>query len=471
MTHTLDPDDWQAFRARARDMLETVLDEMESYREGPVWRHPDELELPQISGEDGCTADTTLKSLLPYGVGNTHPRFFGWVHGAGTPSGLLADMVASTLNANCGGRNHAAIRVERAVIDWCLKLFGRPEAGSGLITTGTSMATLIGLKTARDVATDFAVGAEGVRNGPELVGYASQGVHACFERAFDMLGLGKASLRKLPQDEMGRIRTDALEAAIAEDRAAGRQPFVVCATAGTVNRGAIDDLHAVGELAKREGLWYHIDAAFAAALQLSDSHREKLDGIELADSIGFDFHKWMQVNYDAGCVLIRDREHQLRAFSDRPDYLADAGRGIGSDLPWPVDLGPELSRGFRALKVWTQLIEHGPDKLGQVVDANIEQAGYLARKVEASPELELLSYMGLNICCFRYVAEGLDEAALDALNQELVIRLQEDGIAAPSTTRINGHLAIRVNITNHRTQLSDLDLLVNAVIETGKKLS
>lgn len=470
MTHTLDPDDWQAFRERARNMLEDVLDHMEGYRESPVWNDPTGFQSVLESAQAGAGAeasDAALRALLPYGVGNTHPRFFGWVHGAGTPSGLMAEMTASALNANCGGRKHAAIRIERDIVDYSLRTFGLPETGSGLITSGTSMATFIALKTARDKAANFSIGETGLNNAPDLVGYASSGIHACFDRAFDMLGLGRVALRKLPQDENHRMCPEALKKAIAEDRAAGKTPFVICATAGSVNRGAIDDLRAIGEIAQSERIWYHVDAAFAAALQLSDTHRSKLDGIELSDSIGFDFHKWLQVNYDAGCVLIRDREDQLRAFSDRPDYLADAGRGLGSDMPWPVDFGPELSRGFRALKVWTQMIEFGPKKLAQIVDQNIEQAAYLAERVSALPEFDLLSYAGLNICCFRYMPEGMPDDALDTLNNDIVIALQEQGIAAPSTTRINGKLAIRVNITNHRTQMSDIDILIEAVAEIG----
>ena len=466
MTHSLDPDDWTAFRRRAHDMLDALVDQMEDYEDGKVWNDPDELsDLIALTstGIGKAETDTALKALLPYGVGNTHPRFFGWVHGAGTPSGLIADMVASTLNANCGGRKHAAIRVERAVIDWCLEAYGLPDTGSGLITTGTSMATLIALKTARDKASDFACSTTGMTEDLDLIGYASEGAHSCFDRAFDVLGLGKSRLRKLPMDTEGRMRPDALLNAIDEDRKAGRKPFVICATAGTVNRAAIDDLSAIGTIAHEHDIWFHVDAAFAAALQFSARHKQKLSGLSLAQSIGFDFHKWMQVNYDAGCVLIRDRDDQIRAFSDRPDYLADAGRGLGSDLPWPVDLGPELSRGFRALKVWAQLLEYGPERLGQIVDANIEQAEYLARLVDGHSDLERLNYSGLNICCFRYVSTSLSESELDALNQEIVIRLQESGVAAPSTTRIDGKLAIRVNITNHRTQLQDMDILIEAI--------
>ena len=473
MSDSLDPEDWAGFRNRALAMLDTVLDRMERYDEGAVWTPPDSVEPglnPDKLGQGDDAADAALRGLIPYGVGNTHPRFFGWVHGAGTPSGLMADMIASAMNANCGGRNTGALKVERAVVDWAKALFGLPEDASGLITTGTSMATIIALKAARDRISEFKVRKDGVAGGAQLVGYTSAGAHSCLDRAFDMLGLGSDALRKVPVDTDGRMRVDLLKKAIAKDRQAGLTPFVICATAGSVNRGAIDDLPGIARVAEEEALWFHVDAAFAAALALSPKLKPRLNGIERASSIAFDFHKWMQVNYDAGCVLIRDEEAHRRAFSDRPDYLSEMDRGLASAMPWPVDYGPELSRGFRALKIWAQLIEHGPETLAKVAERNIEQAGYLAERVARKAGLELLSYDGLNICNFRVMRDGLNEAELDALNSELVIRLQESGIAAPSTTRINGKLAIRVNITNHRTQMSDMDVLVGAVLELGREL-
>lgn len=472
MSQTLDPADWQAFRARARAMLDTVLDHMERYEEGPVWQSPDDIDASlskDLLAQGEETADAELTKLMQYGVGNTHPRFFGWVHGAGTPTGLIAEMVAASMNANCGGRNHAAIKVERAVISYCAELFGLPANTSGLITTGTSMATVLALKSARDRVTGYVMRKGGVTAAPGLVGYTSAGAHACLSRAFDLLGLGSSALRQIPKDERGRLQTDLLNEAISADRAKGLTPFAICATAGTVNRGAIDDLTAIAEIAATEQLWFHVDAAFAAALQFSETHKHRLAGIERADSIAFDFHKWMQVNYDAGCVLIRDEDAHRHAFSEDPDYLSALPRGLGSNKPWPVDYGPELSRGFRALKVWMQLIEHGHQKLGAVVDANIDQAGHLAALVEQSDELELLSYEDLNICCFRYVA-GVAPEDLDEVNTEIVVRLQECGIAAPSTTKVRGELAIRVNITNHRTRMSDMPVLTEAIVQFGREI-
>lgn len=260
----------------------------------------------------------------------------------------------------------------------------------------------------------------------------------------------------------------ALEAIIREDAAAGLTPFAVIGTAGSVNVGAMDDLAAIADIAAKHDLWFHVDGAFGATAILSDLVRPRLRGMERADSLAFDFHKWLHVNYDAGCVLIRDRAAHLAAFAERPDYLAGSERGLAAGNPWPVDFGPELSRGFRALKIWAHLLEHGTGKLGAAITRNVEQAAWLGQRVAEMPELELLAPATLNIVCFRYAPEGVRDP--DALNDAIVIALQENGTAAPSTTRLGGKLAIRVNLTNHRTTRPDLDLLLSEVLRLGADL-
>ncbi|MBY9066598.1 cytochrome D ubiquinol oxidase subunit I [Hyphomonas sp. WL0036] len=468
----LDPEDWPAFRATAHRLLDAALDKMEAAREGRVWTpFPPEMKaafsqpLP-AQGQDEADLASQLAALLPYGVGNTHPRFFGWVHGSGTPQNLLAEIVASALNANAGGRDHGAIYVERQVISWCRQLFGFPETASGILVSGTSLATVIALKTARDARLEFRSRKEGVE-GARLVGYASAEAHACNPRAFDIIGLGSDALRRIPVNDAFQMDTGALRAAIRADREAGLTPFLVIGTAGTVNTGSTDPLAELSAIAKEEGLWFHVDGAFGALARLSPKHAERYRAIEQADSLAFDFHKWMHVNYDAGCVLVREEPHHRHAFSDRPDYLKGAARGIAAGNPWPVEYGPELSRGFRALKVWSQIAGFGTERLGAAIARNCDQAAYLSSKVAPDPRFELLAPARLNICCFRLKADGLDEAALGALNEEIVIRLQESGIAAPSTTKLKGRTAIRVNLTNHRTQESDLDLLLTEIVRIG----
>lgn len=474
---TLDPTDWQAFDAAIETVLDAAREKLQTAATiSRVWTPTPEALKESLSsglptnGLSDLDLANRVVELLPYGVGNTHPRFFGWVHGSGSANNLLAEIAASAMNANCGGRDHAAIYVERQVIDWCRTLFGFPEESSGLVVSGTSMATIIAAKTARDVALGFESRKHGVSNA-NLVGYTSSEAHSCLARAFDMLGLGTDALRKIPVTADFRIDLDALHEQIRVDRAAGLQPFMIAGTAGTVNTGAIDDLDALATLAEQEQIWFHIDGAFGACGILSDKVAPRLTGIERADSLAFDFHKWMHVNYDAGCVLIRDGDAHRRAFASRPDYLAANGVALAGGEPWPVDYGPELSRGFRALKVWAHFLGHGTKRIGDMISKNCAQARYLGGRVQATPPLQALAPVSLNICCFRYVADGLSEPELDALNTALVARLQSDGIAAPSTTRIQGRLAIRVNITNHRTRMSDIDVLIEAVIRIGDDLT
>ena len=471
----LDPEDWPAFRETAHALLDAALDKMAANSAGRVWTpFPPEMKaafsqpLP-AEGQGEAEIAARLATLLPYGVGNTHPRFFGWVHGSGTPQNLLAEIIASALNANAGGRDHGAIYVERQVIAWCREIFGFPESASGLLVSGTSLATIIAVKTARDARLEFRSRKEGICS-DRLVGYASAEAHACNPRAFDILGLGSDALRRIPVNSDYEMDTAALRAAIRADREAGLTPFLVVGTAGTVNTGSTDPLTDLSAIAREEGLWFHVDGAFGALARLSPAHAARFAAIEQADSLAFDFHKWLHVNYDAGCVLIREEAHHRHAFSDRPDYLKGSERGIAAGNPWPVEYGPELSRGFRALKVWSQIAGFGTARLGAMIARNCAQADYLSAKVAADPRFELLAPARLNICCFRLKADGLDEAALDALNEEIVIRLQESGIAAPSTTRLKGHLAIRTNLTNHRTEQNDLDFLLTEIVRIGEEV-
>lgn len=469
MTDTsLDPSDWEAFRNDAHGLLDAAFDQMQAAREGRVWTPlPDEMKssltspIPDKPTATNEIADR-LSALLPYGVGNAHPRFFGWVHGSGNPGGVMADIVAAAMNANLGGRDHGAIYVERQVIDWARQMMGFPEGSSGLITSGTSMGTIVALKVARDKQLNFTSRSRGV-NGAGLVGYTSEQAHSCIARAFDMLGLGSDNLRKIPVNSDFRMDLSVLKTRIKADRAAGLTPFAVIGTAGSVNVGAIDDLSVIADIAAAENLWFHVDGAFGATGILSDHVRPKLKGIERADSLAFDFHKWLHVNYAAGCVLVRDSVAHLRTFSERPEYLTGAECGLAAGAPWPVDYGPELSRGFIALKIWAHLLEHGTEKLGRSITKNCEQARLLASLIDKHPELILLAPVNLNIVCFSF-------GHSDAGNEEIVLQLQEKGLAVPSTTTINGQLVIRVNITNHRTTDADMQFLIDQVISIGAGL-
>jgi len=461
MVGALDPKDWNVFRAQAHRMLDAALDRLEGASKGPVWQPlPEDMKAAfhQDLPREGGDIEPTLTAMLPYGVGNTHPRFFGWVHGSGSPTGLLADMMAGAMNANLGGRDHGAMYVEKQIVDWVRQMFDFPETASGLIVSGTSMATIVALKVARDRTLGFANRKAG--NGKSgLVGYTSAQAHGCIARAFDILGLGSDALRAVPVDANYRMDLAALGAMISADKAAGFTPFFLAGTAGTVNTGAIDPLEPLADIAQQNNMWFHVDGAFGASAVLSEKLRPRLAGIARADSIAFDFHKWLHVNYDAGFVLLRDGISHKAAFTLRPEYLKE-GRALAAGNPWPVEYGPELSRGNRAFKIWAQFVTHGTDALAGAIERNVDQAGLLARLVEAEPDLRLSSPVGLNIVCFSH---------RDATqNEEIVAKLQESGIAAPSTTVLNGEMVIRVNLTNHRTQDRDLEILVQAVLAAAR---
>jgi glutamate/tyrosine decarboxylase-like PLP-dependent enzyme len=474
---SLDPADWPAFRAFAHDLLDAMLDRQQRAAEGPVWR-PVPGQVKARLAEPPPNAPTPLATLrreldecvLPYAVGNTHPRFWGWVHGSGTPGGALAELVAATLNENCGGRDHGGIYLERAVVGWARDWFGLPPETGGLLVSGTSMANLLGLAVARHRHGGGAALREQGVGGAPLVGYASTQAHASVAKAFETLGLGRAALRAVPVGADLSMDVAALAGRIAADRAGGLRPFVVVATAGTVNTGAFDDLAAIAELCAREGLWLHVDGAFGAVTRLVPEMASLTEGIDRADSLAFDFHKWLHVPYDAGCVLVRDGSLLRETFGGRPDYLANVG-GLSGGEPWPADLGVELSRGFRALKVWWTIKEQGIGRLGAAIARNCQQARRLAERLAAEPRVEIAHPVSLNIVCCRYVSPGLEGDALDALNAAIVVSMQQRGVAVASTSRIGGRLCIRVCIANHRSRNADFELLAREIGQTGAQLA
>jgi aromatic-L-amino-acid decarboxylase len=468
---TLDPEDWTAFRRLAHEALDEAVDYIEQARARPVWSPvPEEIRslLSESVPLEESSLDTIYQefktAILPYATGNVHPRFFGWVHGSGQAGNIVAEILASAMNSNCGGREHGAIYVEREVIGWCRQLFGFPDSSSGLIVSGTSMANLISIGVARNALCNSVRTGGITRDIGRLTAYVSEEAHESVAKALEILGLGSCSLRKVSVGRTFAIDLASLRTAIANDRASGFRPFCLIGSAGTVNTGAIDDLEQLALISAEEGVWFHIDAAFGGLCMMSDALRPRLKGIEQADSVAFDFHKWAHVQYDAGCVLVRRGDLHRAAYSMRPPYLQHLSRGLGGGEDWPCEYGPELSRSFRALKIWFALKEHGIRKLGRLIEQNCEQAQYLAKRVSEEPSLESLAPTNLNIVCFRVSPSGLDEATLGRLNEDIVADLQESGIAAPSTTKIHGHVAIRVNITNHRTKREDLDILVEAVL-------
>jgi glutamate/tyrosine decarboxylase-like PLP-dependent enzyme len=286
----------------------------------------------------------------------------------------------------------------------------------------------------------------------------------------ELLGLGHAALRLVPVDAEYRADVDAMRRAIEADRAAGHHPFCVIGTAGTVNTGATDDLRALAALAREQKLWFHVDGAFGALVRLSPSLAPVVAGIEEADSLGFDLHKWMYQPFEAACVLVRDAEAHRAAFSMTASYLVDAERGVMAGGIPVSGLGVDLTRGFKALKIWMALKAHGVRAIGRLIEQNVAQAQHLAARIEAEPELELLAPVPLNVVCFRYAPPGVADDRLNAVNEEILLRLQEGGIAVPSGTTLGGRFAIRAANVNHRSRLADFDLLADSVLRIGREL-
>jgi glutamate/tyrosine decarboxylase-like PLP-dependent enzyme len=370
-----------------------------------------------------------------------------------------------------GGGEHGGIYVEKQVIEWLKEMFGFPGQASGLLVSGASMANLVGLTVARNTCADYDVRQLGTCQAPQpLVLYASMEVHSCIEKAVELLGLGSQALRLIPTNDQYEMNTKILAESIQHDRNSGYRPFCVVASAGTVNTGAIDNLEAIADICEREQLWFHVDGAIGAVTILSPSQCNKVNGLTRADSLALDLHKWMYVNFEAGCALVRNESLHLKAFSLTPEYLAHAERGLASGPVWFSDYGVQLSRNFRALKVWFSIKENGSLKFGRMVDQNIAQAQYLAELIKKTPSLELKAPVPLNIVCFRFNPGGKTQDQLNTINQELLIQLHESGIAAPSYTTLEGHYVIRVAITNHRSIKEDFDLLVKTVVEIGQKM-
>ena len=475
---TLDPANWEELRQLGHRMVDDMMRYLQTVSERPAWQPlPTEAveamhqPLPQSPQTAQSVYEEFLTTVLPYNKNNIHPRFWSWVEGGGTPFGMLADMLASGMNPNLAIGDHAPVYVENQVLDWCKQMFGFPLTAGGVLTSGASMANITALVVARNQALSPEIKHRGLRAAPgQLLIYGSSETHNCLLKGAVVIGIGSDNFRKVPVDDDYRIRIDLLKQMISDDRAAGHLPFCIIGNAGTVNTGAIDDLAGLAEIATIEKLWFHIDGAFGAVPKLLPEFKARLNGLEAADSLSFDFHKWFYVNYEVGAVLIRDAAAHRDAFSSPVSYLATHERGLAGG-PEPLsNYGMELSRGFRALKVWMLLKQHGIRKYEQLIRQNLEQAQYLGSRIAETPELELMAPVSLNIVCYRYNPGHLDDHGLNALNKELLQRLQEQGIATPSYTVLNDHYAIRVAITNHRSTRKDFDCLVEASTRLGREI-
>ena len=403
-------------------------------------------------------------------MGNIHPQFWGWYMGSGNFTGALGDFLAAIDGSNLGGGNTAAAMMDSQVIDWFKEKMGFPATAGGSLTSGGSMANMVAHTIALNAKAEVNVREEGILAMPQpLRYYASDQVHSCLKKALETLGLGAKSLTTVPTDNHQRMDITALEQAIKDDISAGIKPACAIGTVGTTNTGAVDDLNAIAQLCQKYEIWFHVDGCIGAFLRIAPKHRHLSDGIELADSIALDPHKWLHTPFEAGCVLIRDAKRHFETLKMHGEYLQMQTHGViaGKFL---ADYSFDLSRGFKALKIWMSLKENGVKKFGRLIDQNIARAQYLKHLVHENLKLQLVGPVALNIVCFRYANRKIDEADLQAINTEIMLRIQESGLAVPSDTTVAGKHCLRVAINNHRTILPDLDPLIDSVVQHGEDL-
>lgn len=427
-------------------------------------------------GETLATIRRDLVQVLRLSRRNDSPRFWGYVNPPGTEIGALADWLAGGINQNlsCWRSAPGAVLVELQVIDWIRAMVGLPRGATGLLTSGGSMANLAGLAAAREAAVAGDLYRRGLKRtrGKPLALYASDEVHHSIDKAAALLGIGSDQVRLVPADRRQRLDVETLGRMLRKDRRAGLKPFCVVANGGTVVSGAVDPLPRIATLCRRERLWLHVDACYGGFAVMAPSGRKLLKGLGRADSIALDPHKWLYAPHDAGCVLYRNGGAARRAYRLGADYIRTFG---GSPLErfafW--DYGPELSRRFRALKIWLAFKYHGGDELAAAIENDFRLAKLLAEKVRLATELELLSVGDLSIVCFRFIPAGRrrSDRDLNRLNQSILLSLQEEGRVFLTNARLGKRFALRACLLNYRTTPGDLDELIRQVIRVGKRLS
>ena len=476
-----DPDRARAFTDKAVDLYDEFLRRLPELpithgEPASVVRDAVAIAVPEEPMAEDDLFAYLREVVLEHSFYPGHPRFMAYVSGAGTIPGVAADLLAAGVNMNAGGwvLSPAATEIELKLTRTFASWFGLPEGSGGLVVSGGAMANFVALKAARDHRAGWNVRRDGVSAGPPLAIYLSEETHVVSARAADMLGLGTDAVRRIPVLDDYRIDIGALRDAVARDRGAGVQPIAVVASAGTVATGAVDPLDDIAELCEREGLWFHVDAAYGGPAAFTDDLRPLFAGIERADSLAFDPHKWLYTPLTGGCVLVRDVQHLPDSFSVTASYTYQdkerTGRGVDGH-----QLGPQFSRGFWALKIWMSLLAHGRRAYAERISHDASLARYLGERATERPDFELACPVGLSICCFRYVPPDLPEGPgreeyLDLLNERLMTESQQDGRVFISNAILRGRFVLRVCIVNFRTEAEDIDAVLEVAAEIGTRL-
>jgi aromatic-L-amino-acid decarboxylase len=478
-----EPERARAFAERAVELWTELLRRLPDLPVAPLAGETEVREAMAIPVPDEPMAEDDLLAYLRdltfrWSMYPGHPRFLAYISGAGTAPGVAADLLAAGLNQNVGGWRlaPAATEIELHLTRWFAQELGLPAGAGGLMVSGGAMANFVALKVARDRQAGLGVRQHGVAPGGPFAMYASEEVHVVMDRAADMLGLGMDAVRKIAVDDGLRMRMDALQEAVARDRAAGVRPLAVVATAGTVATGAIDPLGEIADLCDREGLWLHVDGAYGAPAVLADDLRPLFAGIERAHSIAFDPHKWMYTPHSGGCVVVRDLFWLVDSFGAAPSYVYEDKERARHGLDLGM-FGPQFSRGFQSLKVWLSLLAHGRRAYGERISHDAALARYLGDLVEAREDFELACPVGLSITCFRYVPADLPaepaaerETYLDELNRRIMTEIQLDGRVFYSNAVLDGRFVLRSCLVNFRTEAVDMDAVVDVTAEIGAKL-
>src|SRR5437763_7365324 len=455
-------------------VIQLMAEYLGGLRDHKVYRHISSRDIrdsldPALPSK-GIDFDALLKvfreNIIPFSRQNAHPRMFGYVQSPGTPLAAFADLLVSTLNANLTiwRSAPAPVELERLTIDWIRQILGFPVEAGGLFVSGGSMANLAGLAAARQTKD---------RSSGRLRMYASSATHFSISKAAALLGIGRENVRQVAVDERFRMRVDDLLAKITADLDAGYIPFCVVGNAGTVDTGAVDPLAEIRELANRFELWMHVDGSYGAFAVLAKSARKLFAGMEQADSIALDPHKWLYLPVDVGCVIYRNPEIARATFAHEAEYTRMFGEEADEAFAF-WDYGPELSRRFRALKVWMLLKGVGLDSLSDAIESNLACARYFESLVRASDDFEMVAPVELSIFCFRHVPVQLrsqSSEAIDAFNERLLVALQRDGSSYLSNATLGGRFALRGCVLNYRTTLRDMEILLVDLRRVARSLT